>query len=450
MVYSLKEKQKMIKCHAIKRSTNLLEQNPDIIRNFDNAYEIVSMTHKKYKKHIDFQRIIEFLILFDNLPDVFNYKTAIYYQDKLNERISRLRSEGKHQSVIDISLYEIFAKNENDAKIIYNKMVKKKTKKWTELKGSVKDSKSLDFHIRKYGKERGAEIYNEKKNNGYFKRTSNACIEYYLERNYTEEEAIELIKERQAVGKLERFIERYGMQEGIKRWEERQIKWQKSLSNRNPEDIKLTNKKRNPVIAYKARGFEKEKIAELLMADKRKFNYTLHHNLESFDIKIRDDIEKGLIYNYMHINDIISFYSETQFILLDIDDILGFMQNYIIVSEKYTEKETQNCGLYRNYTMKIDEGFLRSSFEILFYRLLKQRNINFNLDNKYPQDNNPGSLRYDFYLPDYDRYIEISPLYQSKKAVKESVDKKKKLFNCDILCTKEEISQYVKSLPDIF
>lgn len=435
--------------YAIKRSKNLLEKNQDIIHNFDNAYEIVSMSYEKYKKHTDFQRIIEFLILFDNLPEDFDYRTVIYYQDKLNDRITRLKSEGKHHSVIDISLYEIFAKNKNDAEIAYNKMVEKKTKKWKELSGPIKDSKSLDFHIKKHGKEKGTEIYKEKKNNGYFKRTSNACIEYYLERNYTKKEAEELIKERQAVGRLDKFIERYGTEEGIKKWEERQIKWQNSLSNRNPEDIKLSNKKRNPVIAYKAKGFDKEKIAELLMNDKRKFNFTLYHDLVSFEKKLKDDIEKGLIYNYMHINDVISFYSETQFLLLDIDDILDFLKKYITVSEKYTENQTQNCGLYRNYTMKIDEGFLRSSFEILFYRLLKERNISFKLDKKYPQHNNPGSLRYDFYLSYYDRYIEISPLYNSKKDIKESVDIKKKLFNCDVLCTKEQISQYVKSLPNI-
>jgi hypothetical protein len=37
-----------------------------------------------------------------------------------------------------------------------------------------------------------------------------------------------LLKERQAVGRLERFIERYGEEEGKKRWQDRQEKWLKS------------------------------------------------------------------------------------------------------------------------------------------------------------------------------------------------------------------------------
>jgi hypothetical protein len=63
-----------------------------------------------------------------------------------------LRSEGRHQSIIDITLYEIFSKDKEQARLSYKQMVSNKTDKWSKLSGEVKDAKSLDFHIRKYGK----------------------------------------------------------------------------------------------------------------------------------------------------------------------------------------------------------------------------------------------------------------------------------------------------------
>jgi len=73
-------------------------------------------------------------------------------------------------------------------------------------------------------------------------------IKYWLKLGYSEEEAKEKVKERQATGKLERFIERYGEEEGRKRWEERQIKWQNTLNNKSPEEKKRINKLKSGTI----------------------------------------------------------------------------------------------------------------------------------------------------------------------------------------------------------
>jgi len=54
-------------------------------------------------------------------------------------------------------------------------------------------------------------------------------IEYYLNKGYSEKEAEKMLSERQAVGRLDKFIERYGEEEGYRRWQERQIKWMKSM-----------------------------------------------------------------------------------------------------------------------------------------------------------------------------------------------------------------------------
>lgn len=58
--------------------------------------------------------------------------------------------------------------------------------------------------------------------------TRNTDVRLYLKKGLGLCQAIEALKERQAVGRLSKFIERYGEEEGRLRWEKRQEKW---LSN---------------------------------------------------------------------------------------------------------------------------------------------------------------------------------------------------------------------------
>lgn len=58
-------------------------------------------------------------------------------------------------------------------------------------------------------------------------RTTN--IEYYLKKGYNLEDSKKMLKERQTTFSLEICIEKYGFEEGHKKWRERQEKWLKSL-----------------------------------------------------------------------------------------------------------------------------------------------------------------------------------------------------------------------------
>lgn len=58
-------------------------------------------------------------------------------------------------------------------------------------------------------------------------------VEYWTKQGYTEEESLQLIKERQTTFSLEKCIERYGEEEGIKRWQERQKKWLDNYKHQN-------------------------------------------------------------------------------------------------------------------------------------------------------------------------------------------------------------------------
>lgn len=75
-------------------------------------------------------------------------------------------------------------------------------------------------------------------------------IGYWIKKGFSEDEAKEKVSDRQAVGRLDRFIERYGEEEGTKRWEERQVKWQNTLNSKDPEELKRINKSKGKKYEY--------------------------------------------------------------------------------------------------------------------------------------------------------------------------------------------------------
>lgn len=76
-------------------------------------------------------------------------------------------------------------------------------------------------------------------------RSYNTTLEYYLSKGYSEKEAVKLLKERQATGRLDNYQKRYGDELGLKKWEECQIKWQSTMRSKSPEEIERINKSKS-------------------------------------------------------------------------------------------------------------------------------------------------------------------------------------------------------------
>lgn len=66
----------------------------------------------------------------------------------------------------------------------------------------------------------------------------NTTLDYYRSRGLTTEEAFLALKERQATFTLEKCIHKYGPEEGIRRFKERNEKWQKTLNSKTDEEKK--------------------------------------------------------------------------------------------------------------------------------------------------------------------------------------------------------------------
>ncbi len=103
---------------------------------------------------------------------------------------------------------------------------------------------------------------------------SNVCIEYWIKR-YGEIEGPIRYRKRQITFNLEICIEKYGIEDGIKRWKERQEKWLKTL-NEKPEEEKLEILKRKLTPFGKASKSSLKLFLPLI-------NDILNENLVSYD-----------------------------------------------------------------------------------------------------------------------------------------------------------------------
>jgi len=81
-----------------------------------------------------------------------------------------------------------------------------------------------------------------KENPEKYRDSFNTKIEYWLKKGYTLEQAKEKLKERQSTGRLDKFIEREGPIKGYIKWKQRQEKWQNTLNSKSPEEIERINK----------------------------------------------------------------------------------------------------------------------------------------------------------------------------------------------------------------
>ena len=67
-------------------------------------------------------------------------------------------------------------------------------------------------------------------------------LDYYTSRGYSKKEAKKLLKERQSTFSLAKCIEKYGEEEGRKIFDDRQVRWQKTLNDKPIEEIERINR----------------------------------------------------------------------------------------------------------------------------------------------------------------------------------------------------------------
>lgn len=149
----------------------------------------------------------------------------------------------------------------------YNVGSKRTEEQKVNMKKAQQKINTLEHWVEKYGKEIGKEKFLEfkdkkaktgkslknirlKKNPNTFIENSIRRPEYWIKMGYSHEEAKIIVSKRQSRG-VDFYINKYGYDEGIKRWEEKNNKWFNSFynSNKNLEEIN-EKRKLNAHVGY--------------------------------------------------------------------------------------------------------------------------------------------------------------------------------------------------------
>lgn len=227
-------------------------------------------------------------------------------------------------------------------------------------------------------------------------KKSNTMI-YWTSKGYSEEESIEKISNRQRTFSKKICIEKYGKEEGLKIWKERQKKWKKSL---NESDYNGVDGKLIP-ISDRIKRYNIEKlINSLSLKDKELFIklFKKCKTIEEF-IKSYSDTFKS--------SDELSLYK----ILLPIKK-LKILHEFYNTTDSYImsliiPKITRVKSLYSNYSW-FNNHICRSDSEYILANFLFRNNIKYVYEKKY----NQSKYRCDFYLNDYNLYVEYLGMWK--------------------------------------
>ena len=379
-------------------------------------------------------KLREYFGSFNFLTKLMNIKKSYNKYDK-NKKFPNSFEELK---IFLEKIYEF--RNNNDAKINleyflliglsekeYKKYCSAKTKKMIEMPTFTN---TLEEYNEKYGEEEGRKRYEKRRKDC----GKSVRLEYWLERGYTEEEAKQKLKERQATGKLENFMKRYGPVQGYIKWYKRQKKWQNTLNSKSPEEIEEINKKRNPYLKY---DYEtKEEYFN------RARNYII--NNKGYLQPHYKDIHTYITYhieNYKNSFDSIKYSPEEYFENHKILKNLIDKNEFINRTKKFHKKDINYKKTLKGTLIFYDNYTFRSYFEFYFYLKLKENIIDFIYEKNYPN----SKLKFDFYLPKYDIYIEIAGL-MNEKEYREKMKYKKEKFGSIILENREDVDNFFVNL----
>lgn len=145
------------------------------------------------------------------------WKKSISKYDKKDLYKNWKNTPEKYLNKVNPNTGNLFTKEESENKI-KNDLSKGFKKVWKEYKDGERDNSFI-----------------------------NTTVDYYLSRGMKSEEAKDALKERQSTFSLEKCIQKYGFDDGVKKFNQRNEKWIKTLDGKSPEEKKriLLSKTRN-------------------------------------------------------------------------------------------------------------------------------------------------------------------------------------------------------------
>lgn len=268
-------------------------------------------------------------------------------------------------------------------------------------------------------------------------------IEYYLSRGHSHAESAKLLSERQRTFSLEKCILKYGEINGYARWKNRQINWQNKINSKPKEEIDFINlKKLQTLESYVARFEEFETAYEEYMSfiSRNARDYVV--SIEWLNTKLKD------VFDYWGYTDRI-FKSKIKSYWLGANKIVDgleycknlFSEEWGIDFRHRNNEKKRYSYLFDVYDSYGNEIVLRSTKERAFVKMLTDAKINFTGEKRYPN----SKLKYDFFLPDHNLYIEICG-FMDDENYRNSMLFKQETFGAVLLDTISDMRQFIETI----
>jgi hypothetical protein len=223
-------------------------------------------------------------------------------------------------------------------------------------------------------------------------------IDYWLERGYSEEDSINLVSERQRTFSKDICIKKYGLEEGIVIWEERQKKWLKSL---NESDYDLISGK-SVKTKDRVERYDVDKLLDSLTIKNKDFFKEIFNNSKSIEDFVNNYMSK---FNM----DEISLYR----ILLPFKR-MKLLHEYYNTTESYIMSliipKVSRVKSHYSYISWINNHVCRSDGEYIIASFLLKNDIDYIYEKRY--DN--SRYKCDFYLIKSKTYIEYLGMKKEK------------------------------------
>ena len=146
----------------------------------------------------------------------------------------------------------------------------------------------------KRSNDKSGSLFVKSRNKEEGRSPSPRCVEYYLLRGFTEEEATQEISKIQSTFSLEICIEKYGYVEGNLLWQDRQDRWQNTLNSKPQDEIDEYNSKKGKattLVHYTEKyGEEKGKLKFIEYLTKR--NFKIFNNLAEIETYILENVDE--------------------------------------------------------------------------------------------------------------------------------------------------------------
>lgn len=248
-------------------------------------------------------------------------------------RQKNMKDSGKRPDIVDISLAKVYYKDDESSELIYKMYCKNKSKKMVitiKENPQLADSKSYSAIARKHGEEKAEEIRKKR----LYDCGKPVRLEYFLEQGMSLEEAKEALDKRQSTFSRDKCIEKYGEELGLEIFEQRQNKWQQTLTSKPEEEIREINSRKaitlDRMITKHGEELGREKYESWLSIVRQNRNHLKNFSKESIaflksfvpeeillksfygenEISISDENFKTYYYDFNYKNIIIEYHGE--------------------------------------------------------------------------------------------------------------------------------------------